>query len=195
MELGLGGYVPLETWAAVAATLGVDLFTSERIREPCGRAAVIDAARDGGWVPATLATCRSAMGFGCLILERAPRRVRGPIRDRLVGGERLAVTLVDVVAGMDEVLAASETAATIAHRALPDGWVVGELVVVRRVTSNRRRLSESRRYVYQEFPTSGSGWIGAVRHPDHPVPAGRGLVWVDSRGTRLIPMGLRLRKA
>jgi hypothetical protein len=194
MELGLGAGVPLADWIALGRALDVDLFALGASPAPFGQAAVLDAAVDGGW--SVVAEGRSiGVGFECLVLDRAPHRVPGPFRPRLSVGERLAVLLVDVVPNVTDVLDASAEVRSAACRDLPDGWTVGELVAVRRTASNRRRLTEDGGLVDRQFPESGSRWLGALRHPDHPLPPGRGLVWVHARGTHLYPTRLRLRKA
>jgi hypothetical protein len=188
MELGRGGGMQLTAWVAVGRACGVDLFRVVDEGEPFGLGLILACADAGGWTSAS-------RDGSVLILDRPPRRVRCSSRPLLRHGERLVVSLVDVVTDMDLVIEGSRRAAATARRDLPEGWSCGALVVVRWTTANRRRLTESRARLDLAYPDSGSSWIGAVSDPESRMPGRPGLLWIDARGTRLIPTGLHLRRA
>jgi hypothetical protein len=188
MELGRGGGIPLTAWVSAGRGCCVDLFRVVEEGEPFGLDLILACADAGGW---TLAS----MDGPVMVLDRPPRRVRRSLRPLLRHGERLVVSLVDVVTDVDVVIADARCAATAAIRDLPEGWSCGALVVVRWTTANRRRLTESRERIDEAYPDSGSNWIGAVSDPESVMPGRPGLLWVDARGTRLIPTGLHLRRA
>lgn len=188
MELGRGGAMSLTTWTNVAEACDVDLFGTVDDDEPFGLALIRACADAGGW-------SILARDGPVIVLDRPPRRVRGGFRPRLLHGDRLVVTLVDVVTDIDLMIDGVRRAVAIAAGDLPEGWSCGSLVVVRWTTSNRRRLTESRASLDLVYPGSGSRWIGAIADPEATMPPGSGLLWMDVRGTRLIPMGLHLRRA
>ena len=188
MELGSGKSTPIATWVAAAMAVGLDLLAGPAAGPAFGRDAVLAEAREGGWALASIVGT-------VMTLDRAPRLVPGLVRKRLVAGERVAVLLVDVLTDLDAMDEASRAAERVARRNLPAGWSVGRLVVLRQTAANRRRMTESRRSAQAAYPDSGSAWIGALVSPVSTMPRRPGLVWIDRRGTRLVPTGLRLRRA
>jgi hypothetical protein len=106
-------------------------------------------------------------------------------------GELLLVVVTDVLGDVRALFDDARSRQAMLARAAPGGWSVGGLVVVRRITANRRRLTSVSDAV--DAATRGSRWIAALRGPRVPLPAGIGMVWMDARGTRLLPAGLRLR--
>jgi hypothetical protein len=188
LELGRGAGMPLETWILVADAVGIDVFTPDDPGEPFGATAVLAYAQDGGWSPVS-------RDRQVIVLDRPQRRVPRPFRGRLLPGERVVVSVVDVVTDVAALIDRSMAAAANTRIDLPDGWSIGELVVVRRTAANRRRLTESRHRLDAAFPDSGSRWIGTLRDSDSTMPIRSGLLWLDAQGIRLIPTRLRLRRA
>lgn len=188
MELGRGGGFPLTMWVAVGAACGVDLFQAEDDGPPFGLELILACVDAGGWTSVSVAG-------SALVLDRPPRRVQRSYRPLMRRGERLVVSLVDIVTDVGLVIEGSRHAALVAGRDLPDGWSCGALAVVRWTTANRRRLTESRDRLDLAYPDSGSAWIGAISDPEGIMPDRPGLLWVDVHGTRLIPTRLRLRHA
>ncbi len=186
MELGRGSASPLASWVAVSVAIGIDLLARPDTEPAFGRAAILTLANEGGWTP-------FAFDASTVTIHRPPRRVPGLEHPRVVAGERAAVLVVDVLTDLEQIIAFAHTTERVAMRDAPDGWSVGTLVVVRRTTSNQRRLSESLASAREAYPDSGSAWIGALRSPTSTMPKRSGLVWVDAHGTRLLPTGLRLR--
>ena len=99
---------------------------------------------------------------------------------------------------LTDIRVAGETLAEAVRAAdalVPDGWVVGGCLVVRRTSANQRRVTNGERRGGRVFPDSGSRWIAALRDPEVRMPVMRSMVWMDARATRLIPTRLRLRRA
>jgi hypothetical protein len=112
--------------------------------------------------------------------------------DRAPTKERVLVYLCDRPI---EILDAADTrvadrAAAIA--ALPDGWRVGVLIIVRAELRDRYRPMDWLGPELDAFVTTGAATILALRHPRARVPDEDALVWCDRAATRLIPLGLAL---
>lgn len=193
MELGRGAGFPLDTWAAVAAEVGANLSTVlEPIDRPFGIEEVRRIAEGGGWsrvdgvIAATLAT-------PSLILERGPQRITAYGATSIRPGSMIAIVVADLVTDAERLLDDLAAGVTAVDRVAPTGWSVGGLIVVRRTSSNRRRLTISRRAVAMSMVTNGSRWIGTLRSPGQSIPSRPGLVWMAADGRHLIPRSAYLR--
>jgi Helix-turn-helix domain len=195
MELGRGGAIPARAWISVTRTVGESMEPSTHASAGSGLVTVVTLARAGGWAvtPVRRPVIRDATVWQTLSRPPRPMSIGG--RNVLLRGETAAVLFVDVVAAVDRIVEDLRTALDDAGVVSPPGWATGGLVVVQRSMANRRRLSEGRAMVDVAFPDSGSVWIGATRSPTVSMPWRPGLVWLDERSTRLIPTGLRLRRA
>lgn len=172
MELGRGSTVPLGTWASVAAAVGVDLFTSETVRDEVYVRAVGRLIADGGW------TLVGRAG-GSAWFDRPARPIP---RLRLVQApaERLVVRILWVVTDIEAEFDRLRTACADIRDVSPPGLTVGGLIVVIRSTTTARCLSGTR------WQQSSFGWMGALRRIDSRLPDSPGLVWAAPRATHLL---------
>ncbi len=184
MERGEGDGILVRRWVAVADALGLRLTVAAepdperiaalRLPPPVLTVRLIEQlAVRGGW------SVTSQDDF-MVVLDR-PSRL-----------ERLHVYLCDRPV---EILDAAD--ARMADRAaavagLPRDWRVGVLIVVRAEPRDRYRPVDWLADESNEFPTSGSVSIAALRSDRVRMPTGDAIVWCDQRATRLIPFGLNL---
>jgi transcriptional regulator with XRE-family HTH domain len=185
MELGQGGSIGLDSWAAVAAVLGVELVAD--FREPAGslrgqvemrcHRLVASVAGDGGWVARTE------------IVRASPDRAPSSVETILVRPFRTEAAVVhawhpgpDVGAALGDLGARCEQL----RRSLGPGWSVSALVLCPSTTAGRRRVTEVAERLAAELPANGSDWMGALRHKRSPMPAG-GLLWTDRWAERFRP--------
>jgi len=189
MELGRGACFPLRVWARVAAVIGLELAANSDGPKGFGLPSIVGLASAGGWI----ATPHPPLGTGVVRLHRAPRSHRRFGRPVMTQGECAIVQVADVVTDVASLTEGLRQIIKQEERIAPPGWRVGGLLVVRRTTANRRRVTECRAILHAASPGSGSDWIGSMRSADSPMPRRTGLVWMESRATRLIPTGLRVR--
>jgi hypothetical protein len=79
-------------------------------------------------------------------------------------------------------------------RGLDPGWSVSGLLVVRATQQNRRLVTQLSAIFATNLPASSRAWLRALSEPEGRMPAGRGLVWSDVRGTRLFASNLSRRQ-
>lgn len=173
LELGRGGSVPLDTWAAVGEAAGAGLFGTPIDRTAVCVAALARLAADGGWdlVGAELGTAW---------FDRPAHRYR--IRTTsLRPAERVVVRIVTVLTDP-----AAEhlrlTRSVEDHGSMVDhGRAVAGVLVVLRSSSNLRISGRaSRRSSYR--------WLMAIRDREALMPSWPGLVWMTWQGTHLLPV-------
>lgn len=185
MELGLGHKVPLQTWAMVAAELDVDSIWPSLPGPTWGVEAVIRLATVGGWL--------APAADPNPILRRPQRLVRGPFGPRLTPCEVAVVHVVDVLTNIRFTTHDLDAEVVGARAEAPTGCNVRGLLVVLRSEANKRRLAAGS--LGSSDPGHSGRWVAALRDPDIAMPGWTGLVWMDARATRLIPVGLNLRGA
>ena len=187
MELGRGGSIGLDSWAAVATVLGVDLIAEFRESEgsfsghvvvQCHRL-VAAVARDGGWLATTEIVLESP--------DRAPSSVETilvrPLREEAavvhawhpVPNVRAAL---DALAGRQEDLRGT----------FGSGWAVSALVLCPSTMAGRRRVTELAPRLAMALPATAGDWMAALRYARSPMPSA-GLLWTDRLAVRFRPAG------
>ncbi len=185
MELGRGGSISLDSWAAVASVLGVE-FVAE-FSEPAGslrgqvemrcHRLVASVARDGGWVARTE------------IVRASPDRAPSSVETILVRPFRTEAAVVhawhpvpNVGAALGDLGARCEQL----RRSFGAGWSVSALVLCPSTTAGRRRVTELADRLAADLPANGGDWMAALRHRRSPMPAA-GLLWTDRWAERFRP--------
>ena len=192
LERGLGASASIETWASLAAAVGLQFAAFlegsagadlprdiEHLRR---QEMIVRTAAPGGWTATPeqrLATPGShAHSIDVLLLR--------PTRSEAVVCEVWDL-LLDVGAALRDL--DSKIASAPAHLpVLPDAqeWRVSGLWVVRGTRRNRRLVAELPRLFEARFPGRSSCWLRALASPVADLPGGAGLLWTDVRATRLI---------
>jgi transcriptional regulator with XRE-family HTH domain len=187
MELGRGGSIGLDSWAAVANVLGVDLIAEFREPEGSSRGNVVmqchslvaAVARDGGWV-ATTETVQASP-------HRAPSSVE-TIQVRPFRGEAAVVhawhPVPNVVAAIDALEGRQENL----RRTFGSGWAVSALVLCPSSMAGRRRVTELAPRLATALPATAGDWMAALRCARSPMPSA-GLLWTDHSAVRFRPAG------
>lgn len=187
MELGRGGSISLDSWAAVAAALNIDLFAIAH--QPAGswrghielrcHALVADVARDGGWTATTE------------IVRASPDRAPSSVQTILVRPFRNETAVVrawhpvpNVGAALDDLEARNEHL----RRSFGSGWSVSALVLCPSTTAGLRRVTELAPRLATALPATSGDWMAALRHPRSPMPSA-GLLWTDRWAVRFRPAG------
>lgn len=187
MELGRGGSVRLDAWAAVAAVLDLDLVPDVDELEGSARghlelrchALVAEVARDGGWM-ATTEIVRTSR-------HHAPEAVE-TILVRPLRKEVAVVHAWHPVPNVGPSLEALEVRRAHLRGTHDSDWVVGALVVCPSTTAGRRRVTELAPRLATALPAGASEWIAALRHLRSPMPS-PGLLWTDRWAVRFKPAG------
>ena len=165
MELGKGANVALATWKAVAEAVGLRM-TLHGAEDGSGRFAthrmVAELASRGGW-NATMTPDETVIARG---------------RDRAVVHVWEHVTTIgpDVA----RFRASVERERTVASRA-------SGIVVIPTIGWNRRRVTELREELRDEFPAAGNAWYRALVNAHRPMPADAGILWAFRDRTRIRP--------
>jgi hypothetical protein len=194
MELGRGSGLPLRSWIAVGDVVGVTFqpATTPPGVEPFGLRAIVLLASRGGWQRER--SIASPVG-SILVLGRPQRLIQGVRTTRLTSAACAVVLVADVVADVPALQRSLSAAIAGVRREVGVRTDVGGLLVVRRTRHNKRRLAETWDAAGWATRQAGGRWIAALRSAEVAVPLRPGLVWMDARATRLIPLGLRLRAA
>lgn len=187
MELGRGGSISMDSWAAVASVLGVELRAEfhEPERSPRGHltlrchALVARVARDGGW-RATTEIVRASR-------DRAPATVE-TILVRPFRHEAAVVHAWHPVPNVGPALDALETRRDLLRRMFGSGWFVSALVLCPSTSADRRRVTELAPRLATALPATAGDWMGALRHSRSPMPSD-GLIWTDRWAQRFRPAG------
>ena len=187
MELGRGGSISMDAWAAVASVLGVELLAEfrEPERSPRGQLAlrchalVARVAWDGGW-RATTEIVRASR-------DRAPATVE-TILVRPFRTEAAVVRAWYPVPNVGVALDALESRREVLRRAFGSGWSVSALVLCPSTMADRRRVTELASRLATALPATAGEWIGALRHSRLAMPSD-GLIWTDRWAQRFRPGG------
>ena len=187
IERGRGGSICLDSWAAVARVLDVDLVAV--VNEPDGswrsclqlrcHELVAAAARDGGWA-ATTEIIRASR-------DCAPSSVE-TILVRPFRKEAAVIHAWHPVPNVGTALAAFEARTTRVRRSLGSGWAVSALVVCPSTTAVRRRVTELAPRLAMDLSATSGEWMAALRYKHSPMPAA-GLLWTDRWAERFRPAG------
>jgi transcriptional regulator with XRE-family HTH domain len=200
MERGLGQSASLETWASVAAAVGLQLVAfledvpgADRPRDYehlKRQQLIIETATAGGW--------RAAPE---LLIDPGLTRSRAVdvYLERPTGHEAAAVEIWDffddvgaAIRGLDgKVAMIARRHAVTETSAGGLTWRVGGLLVVRGTRRNRALVREFGAIFRARFPGSPDAWMAALTDPARPLPSAGALLWTDVAGTRLIASRLR----
>jgi transcriptional regulator with XRE-family HTH domain len=187
MELGQGGSISMDSWAAVASVLGVELLAEFREPERSRRghvtlrchALVARVARDGGWRTTTeivRASRDCAPATVETILVR-PFRYEAAVVHAWHPVPNVGLAVYALGARRDEL-----------RRTFGSRWAVSALVLCPSTTADRRRVSELASKLATALPATAGDWIGALRHSRMPMPSD-GLIWTDRWAQRFRPGG------
>jgi len=187
MERGRGGSISMDSWAAVASVLGVELLAEfrEPERSPRGHvtlrchALVARAAWDGGW-RATTEIVRASR-------DRAPATVE-TILVRPFRNEAAVVHAWHPVPEVGAALDVLQGRRDLLRRTFGSTWAVSALVLCPSTTADRRRVTELASRLAAALPATAGDWIGALRHSRSPMPSD-GLLWTDRWAQRFRPAG------
>jgi len=184
IERGEGDGLLIRRWAAAADALGFRLRVSVEPnpdahapadRRP--RVLTVDAicrlATPGGWVV-------SANDDFLVVLDRPARR------------ERLHVYLCDVPVEILDAADVRSADRAAAMAALPAGWRVSVVILVRAELRDRYRPMHWLGDEARDFGSTGGSSIAAIKRPRAAMPDEDVILWCDERATRLIPFGLPL---
>jgi transcriptional regulator with XRE-family HTH domain len=174
MELGHGGRIGLDVWAAAADAVGlrldVDLVAATdpsrsiaaTTLDPCLRM-LIEAAAKGGWVVA---------GNGTRDCSTVVSRTS-------LDGRRGEIAIVQVWPQVTQVESAIDLFRSMLddQRGRSAGALVSGVVVVPATYANRRRMTESRAALDTACPATGREWFGAVMNRTHRMPDMVGILW------------------
>ena len=187
MELGRGGSISLDSWAAVAAVLNVDL--SGIVHEPEGswrghvelrcHRLIAAVARDGGWI-ATTEIVRTRP-------DRTPSSVE-TILVRPIREEAAVVRAWHPVPNVGLAVDALELRLEQLRRSLGSEWTVSALVLCPSTTAARRRVTELAPQLTTALSATAGEWMAALRHSRSPMPSA-GLLWTDRWAVRFRPAG------
>jgi transcriptional regulator with XRE-family HTH domain len=187
MELGHGGSISLDSWAAVAAVLEVDLVAD--VHEPAGssrgevelrcHALVARVARDGAWASTTE------------IVRASPDSAPSTVETILVRPDRKETAVVHAwhpVPSVGAALDALEWRHEHLQRTFGARWAVSALVLCPSTAADRRRVTEFAAELATALPAASGEWIAALRYPFSPMPSA-GLLWTDRWAVRFRPAG------
>lgn len=191
MERGEGRTASIETWCAVADSLGMRLAAfleatpgAERPRDYehlLRQQLVIRTSAAGSWS----ASAEQLIGDGAshwryvdVLLQRR---------------ERAEIAVVEIWDWLDDVGEGLRGLANKVERVrlANSGSTVSGLLVVRATTRNRQLVQRLHALFTATLPGSSSAWLQALTDPKAPMPAAAGLLWTDVAGTRLFAMRRR----
>ena len=187
LESGGGADAGLDTWAAVAAALGLQLaaFLEQMpgasqphdLEHLKRQDLVIRSAAPGGWrgEPEALLVDdgRYARSIDVL-LRRSTRR------------EAAVIEVWDLITDGGAAMRGLEAKVRATRVRLGEEWRVQGLLVVRGTQRNRRLVADVQAVFATRFPASSLGWLQALENRATPMPTEDGLAWTDVAGTRLI---------
>ena len=194
LEGGHGSDAGIDTWAACAAAVGLQLAAFlegapgadlprdiEHLRR---QNLVVATALAGGW----RAEPESALqGDGPrarsidVLLTRVPSR------------EAAVVEVWDLLTDGGAAMRGLEAKVLATRDRLGPGWRVRGLLVVRGTQRNRSLIGGLAALFAARYPASSHTFLRALREPGTPLPDADGLAWTDVRGARLLASRLRSR--
>jgi transcriptional regulator with XRE-family HTH domain len=186
LERGAGANASLETWAACAAAIGLQLAAFLELAAGADQPRdiehlrrqdlVVRVATPGGWtsdpewlLPGDGPRPRSIDVF----LTRASRR------------EAAVVEIWDLILDGGHAMRSLEAKVLAVRQRLGETWVVQGLLVVRATQRNRELVGNLSALFAARYPASSHAWLRALADPDQPMPAESGFAWTDVRGERL----------
>ena len=194
LELGRGMDAGLDTWAACAASVGLQLAAFlerapgadqprdiEHLRR---QNLVIRESTPGGWDPLPEDLLPDGTPHPRSIdvhLVRARRR------------EAAIVEIWDLILDGGAAMRGLEGKVATVRERLGADWNVQGLLLVRGTQRNRRLVAELRPLFSARYPASSDAWLRAFAHPEARLPNAGALAWTDVPGTRLIAARLQRR--
>jgi transcriptional regulator with XRE-family HTH domain len=183
MELGGGGRIGLDVWAAAAEAVGlrleVDFVDAAEQPEwsgwphPC-LAMLVDFAARGGW---------------SVLDAAAPEHQTTALGRHSLDARRFEIAIIRVwptVTRVDLAIEAFRQLIEQARHQAPETDVSG-VVLVPATYANRRCMTESRNDLRPAFPVTGRAWFGALASRIRPMPEVPGILWAFPDCERLRP--------
>jgi len=192
IEAGRGASVPLEVWLALGQALGRYL-RFELARDPL--AELVDAGHL--LIQELVIRLAKAAGWEVSFEARSGGADSGRSIDvRLVDRNRRRLVIVECWNTFGDLGAATRSsnrkiqeaeakAVAIAGDGVP--FAVGLCWVVRDTKANRELMKRYGHIFEARFPGSSAQWVAALTESSSPMPKGPGLVWCETRGTRIFP--------
>ena len=186
MELGRGGRIGLDTWAAAAEAVGLRLDVD-----------FVDAAEELEWIGAThpcleMLAEQAARGGWASLDAGARDELTTTLHRRSLDGRGFEVAIARVWPTVTRVDRAIESIQRVLEwqRSMTPDAAVSALVIVPASYANRRRITESRRRLSTAFPATGRAWFGGLSSSIRPMPADDGILWAFPDCERLRPAPL-----
>src|SRR4051795_1987484 len=180
LEAGRGANAGLDTWAAVAAALEMQLAAfveqvpgasqPQDIEHLKRQDLVIRTAAAGGWhaePEAMLADDGRYARSIDVLLTRSRRR------------EAAVVEVWDLITDGGAAMRGLEAKVRSTRERLAAGWRVQGLLVVRGTQRNRDLVASLRAVFATRFPASSFGWLRALQDPTVAMPDTDGFAWTD----------------
>ena len=188
-EHGLGASGSIETWAALAAGIGLQLAAFFELAPGASpprdlqhlrrQQIVIDVARRGGW--------QGRPEFGIQAADGSQRFIDVLLERSTPTAEILVVEVVDLLVDLGEDMRGLERK-VVAVRSLFPGRRVAGLLIIRATNRNRSLVREFGSLLASRF-TWGPQWLRALGDVA-PLPAGDGVLWSASQTGALSAMRL-----
>jgi transcriptional regulator with XRE-family HTH domain len=188
IERGLGSTASLETLAACAAAVGLQLAAFlelapgadpprdvEHLRR---QDLLIRLASEGGW---------TARPEHPIHPDAARSRSIDVLLQRREVREAAVVEVVDLLTDVGAEMRELADKVAAIRRALGDSWTVRGLLLLRATRGNRRVVREAPALFAARFAATGRAWLTALRS-DARLPAADGLLWTSVRGDRIFPV-------
>ena len=183
-ERGQGASGSVETWASLAASVGLQLAaffeTAPGAAPPRDlqhlrrQKVAVEVSAPGGWSAHPEFQLRAADGshrFVDVLLERT-----------LLAREVLVVEIVDLLADIGDDMRGLERKVDAVRELRPDARVAG-LLIIRATNRNRAVVRELGALLGSRF-SSGPAWLRALK-TNAPLPAGDGILWSASQSGEL----------
>jgi transcriptional regulator with XRE-family HTH domain len=187
LEGGHGVDTGIDTWAACAAALGLQLAAffegvpgadlPRDIQHLRRQNLVVATSVPGGWASepeSAVADDGSRPRSIDVLLTRVARR------------EAAVVEIWDLILDGGAVMRGLEAKVQATRQRRGTGWHVQGLLIVRGTQRNRRLVASLAALFAARYPASSHAWLRAMQDPAAPMPSSGGLAWTDVAGTRLI---------
>lgn len=187
LEGGHGVDTGIDTWAACAAALGLQLAAlfegvpgadlPRDIQHLRRQNLVVATSTPGGWASEPESAVTDD-GF-------RPRSI-DVLLTRVARREVAVVEIWDLILDGGAVMRGLEAKVHATRQRRGPDWHVQGLLVVRGTQRNRRLVGSLSALFAARYPASSQAWLRALRDPATPMPSSAGLAWTDVAGTRLI---------
>lgn len=187
IERGLGSTASLETLAACAAAVGLQLAAFielapgadpprdvEHLRR---QDLLIRLAREGDW---------SARPEHPIDPEAARSRMIDVLLERREAREAVVAEIVDLLADAGAEMRELADKVAAIRRQRGERWTVRGLLLLRATRGNRRVVREAPAVFAARFAATGRSWVIALGS-DARLPGADGLLWTSVRGDRIFP--------